>query len=55
MNLAVASATKDVSAGELEAIKQLITFMVGEGYQAPLNNLLGRPAKSDIRSWRNGP
>jgi hypothetical protein len=55
MNLAIASATKDTSAGELEAIKQLITYMVGEGFRAPLNNLLGRPAKRDMRRWRNGP
>jgi hypothetical protein len=55
MNQAITSATKDLSAGELEAIKQLITFMVGEGYLAPLNNLLGRPSKGDKRAWRNGP
>ena len=52
-NDAIDSAKSNLTSGQLEAIKQLITFMVNEGYISPLNNLLGRPSQKEIRSWRN--
>jgi hypothetical protein len=54
-NEAIDSARRNTSSGELEAIKQLITFMVNEDYVPPLNRLLGRPTRRQVRSWRNGP
>lgn len=52
MDDAIKNAKRDLSSGELEAIKQLITFMVNEGYIPPLDNLLGQPHKSQVRTWR---
>jgi len=37
---------------EQEAVKQLVTFMVEQRYIAPLGKLVGRPSKSELRSWR---
>jgi hypothetical protein len=51
-NDAIGDARRDLSSGPLEAIKQLITFMVYEDYVPPLDNLLGRPPKGTVRSWR---
>jgi hypothetical protein len=52
-NDAIANAKRDLSSGPLECAKQLITFMVNEDYVAPLDNLLGRPPKRTVRSWRS--
>lgn len=52
-NDAIDSAKSNLTSGQLEAVKQLITFMVNEGYVSPLNNLLGRASQQEVRSWRN--
>lgn len=53
--LAIESAEKNLPADELQAVKQLITFMVSEGYYSPLNRLLGRPSRKETRRWRSAP
>jgi hypothetical protein len=55
-NKAIEDARKNFSDGGsdagLEAVKQLITYMLEEGYVTTLDNLLGRPSKTVIRAWR---
>ncbi|HVC70405.1 MAG TPA: hypothetical protein VNC61_09165 [Acidimicrobiales bacterium] len=38
----------------IDGIKQLVSLMNSRGYVKPLNRLLGRPSRAQVKQWRHG-
>ena len=45
-------AAASLNPNEVEQIKQLVTYMSEKNYTTPLYRILGRPTRSEKRSWQ---
>jgi len=52
-DLRSAITTAESEPNEVEQVKFLVTFMVDNGYTAPVYRLLGRPKFQEVRAWRS--